>query len=322
MTKKNEDIEFIPFDEAMNSVLKETDRTLLTTPSIVRKYTGYLAGSRGKNIRALALLASAENKDGRVHSDAVKLASSIEILHLATLVHDDVMDDADIRRGKDTLQKKYGKRDAVICGDYLLSLAVKLAGESTDREKYIKLDVPDYMGRLCLGELSQDINNWNLNLSAMQYLRIISGKTAALFEASFYIGAVIGDTEGKALSRYMRLGKYTGMIFQLTDDCMDFEATERVARKPVKSDFEQGVVTLPLIYALGKMRGLKDRINAGGIANDDIDGIVQRSGGLIYTHRIAAMYFDKAKKIIDNLDVTDDKRRHLNTVLNKVYRLE
>jgi heptaprenyl diphosphate synthase len=126
--------------------------------------------------------------DGQIGEKAVKVGAAVEIMHLATLVHDDVIDNADVRRGEPTLQKKYGKRTAVICGDYLVCMAMKLAAsasDQTDVEDYMKLDIPDYMGKVCLGELNQHINNGNVDLSVRRYLKIISGKTAPFLRRHF-----------------------------------------------------------------------------------------------------------------------------------------
>jgi heptaprenyl diphosphate synthase len=155
--KQNENIEYIEFDKALDLVKKEVDTTLSTSPRIIRGYTKHLLASRGKFIRAISVIMCAETKDGLVHPNAIKIAAAIEILHLATLVHDDVIDNADIRRGDITLQKQYGKRTAVICGDYLLCTALNLASSISNKQDYLELDIPDYMGRVCLGELNQHI---------------------------------------------------------------------------------------------------------------------------------------------------------------------
>ena len=319
--EKSDKTEFLTFDLAMDSVVKEIDRILRTAPLIVREYTKHLAASQGKNIRALSLITCSENKDGLIHKNAVKIAAAVEILHLATLVHDDIIDDADIRRGELTLQKKYGKKAAVICGDYLLSLALKLTGTSSNKEDYIDLKIPDYMSKICLGELNQHINNGNLDLTELKYMKIISGKTAALFEASFYAGAVLSKCDDKTLKKYMKLGEYTGMILQLTDDCMDFETTKDIAKKPVQSDFEQGVVTLPIIYAFKNASGFKERLKDKKVSVKEINEVVQKSGGLKYTHEVAKKYYEKSKQIIDKLETTQDKKLRLNLILDKVYRL-
>ena len=135
------------------------------------------------------------DQDDLITPDAVKLSAAVEIMHLATLVHDDVIDNAELRRGELSLQKKYGRRTAVICGDYLLCMALKTASLIEDREEYVKRSFPDYMSKVCLGELNQHINNGNFDLSVYRYLKIIAGKTAALFEAFFHAGAVLSVKE-------------------------------------------------------------------------------------------------------------------------------
>lgn len=314
----------ISYENSLNLVKYEVDSMLSTSPLIIRSYTKHLATSMGKFIRAASVLACAQNKDGAIPENAVKLAAAIEILHLATLVHDDVIDNADLRRGETTLQKKYGKRTAVICGDYLLCMALKIAASVSDRgdtEEYKELEMPDYMSRVCLGELNQHINNGNIDLTVHQYLKIISGKTAALFEASFFGGATLMEKDQQIVKKYARLGRYIGMIFQLTDDCMDFEETEENAKKPVQSDYEQNVITLPLIYAFKHMVGFKDKARMGSITRVEINDVVQRIGGLSYTRMIAKRYYNKSLELIGALDVTEEKEARLKRILDQAYRL-
>lgn len=312
-------LEFIPYDKALELVKKDLNGALSNAPIIIRKYTEHLITSSGKYIRAISLLTCAENKDGLIHPNAIKLAAAIELLHLATLVHDDVIDNANIRRGNLTLQKKYGKRTAVICGDYLFSVALTLAASISNREDYLKLDMPHYMSKVCLGELNQHINNGFLDLSVYQYLKIISGKTAALFEASFYAGAIL--SEDGSLTKYMRLGRYIGMIFQMLDDCLDFETTENIAKKPVQSDFEQGVITLPLIYAFKNMIGFKEKARENQLCRSDINDAVAKTGGLIYTRKVSKKYYEKSLIIINELEITSDKKIKLISILDKASGL-
>jgi len=314
-------ISYIAFNEALSLVKDEADRVLSASPSIIRGYTKHLTSSKGKFIRAIALLTCAQNKDGRIHTNAVKFAAAIETLHLATLVHDDVMDDADIRRGFPTLQKQYGKRTAVICGDYLLCIALKLAADVPNKQDYLNLNIPDYMTRVCFGELNQHINNGNFDLSVYRYLKIISGKTAALFEASFFAGAILSESDPSEIRRYKRLGRYIGMIFQLIDDCMDFEATENIAKKPVQSDFEQNVITLPLIHAFAKMLGFKERALKNEVSRIDIGDAVSKTNGILYTRMVAKKYYDKYIKVVNDMDITENKRDGLISILDKAYRV-
>lgn len=312
------------FSDALDMVKEEVNRVLSGTPVIIRKYTEHLKTSSGKYIRATSLLACAENEDGLIHPHAIKFAAAIELLHLATLVHDDVIDNADIRRGSLTLQKKFGKRTAVICGDYLFCIALQLATDVSNKEEYIKFNMPDYMGKICLGELRQHLNNGFLDLSVSQYLKIISGKTAALFEASFYAGAILNGEEKSLIAKYMRLGHYVGMIFQMTDDCIDFEKTEKIAKKPVQSDFEQGVITLPLIYAFKNMPGLKEKAKGtpdNKLSRKEINDVVANTGGISYTRKLSKRYYDKAMQIINELIITSQKRERLKVILNKAYQL-
>lgn len=309
--------ELITFDNALLLVKIEVDRVLSTSPFIIRGYTEHLMIPRGKFIRAVSLITCAQTSDCLIHPNAVKLAAAIEILHLATLVHDDVIDNADKRRGNITLQKKYGKRAAVICGDYLLCIALKLVSSATNKEDYLNIDIPDYMIRVCLGELYQHTNNGNLDITIYKYLRIISGKTAALFEASFFAGATLCEVDNKELKNYMRLGRYIGMIFQLTDDCNDFEATEHSAKKPVQSDYEQGVITLPLIYTFNNMVDFKEKAKTKGISRNEINDAVLSSGGINFTRMVSKRYYKKALVIINELNANDNKKKELISILDK-----
>ena len=190
------------FEDAFLLVKEEVNSALWASPRIVRGYMEHLARSQGKYIRAMSLLTCSMDREGLIIPSAVKLAAAIEILHLATLVHDDVIDDADIRRGLPTLQKKFGKRTAVICGDYLLSVALRMAASIPDKKDYLEMDLPDYVMKICSGELLQNVNNGNYDLSVFRYLKIITGKTAALFEASFFAGALLSGCDRSELTLY------------------------------------------------------------------------------------------------------------------------
>ena len=152
-------------------------------------------------------------------------------------------------------------------------------------------------------------------------MKIIAGKTAALFEASFHGGALLVEEDQATAKRYAKLGKYIGMIFQLTDDCMDFEATEQSAKKPVRSDYEQNVITLPLIHAFKKITGLRERAIGGKVSKEDADMAVKSSGGLVYTRMVAKQYYNKSLNIIENMDLSSMKRERLLSILKKSYRV-
>ncbi len=320
-TKHEVNIELIRSEEALESVKQEIDKTLMKSPLIIREYTKHLMNSKGKFIRAISVIICAEDEQGMVHKNAVRIAAAIELLHLATLVHDDIIDNAELRRGEVTLQKKYGKRTAVICGDYLLSVALQMAASIENKKDYLDLALPDYVGRVCLGELNQHINNGNIDLSIYRYLKIISGKTAALFEASFFAGAIFSGCAEVETKKYRRLGYYIGMIFQLTDDCIDFEETVEGANKPVQSDYEQGVITLPLIHALSQLSDFKTQAKSGAITRNDINAAVIKTGGLRFTKIMVDKFYNKSMKIINELAVSEHKKDQLIEVLRKATRL-
>lgn len=256
------------------------------------------------------------NDDNEIHEDAIRFAAAIEILHLATLVHDDVMDDADTRRGVVTLHKKYGRKTAVICGDYLLALATNYAAQIQDKNKYIDFDFSDIMLNIALGELSQHINNGNLDLSMKDYLEIIDGKTAKLFEASFIAGAVTITSDRDEIENYRRLGYLLGMIFQISDDLIDFEETETNALKPVQSDFEQGVVTLPLIYAFEQEPELKKKT----LTQKMVEEVVKKYDGVGFARRKSRKYYDEAIELIETMELSDMKRESILEIFNKAVR--
>jgi heptaprenyl diphosphate synthase len=312
---------FLDFDVSLGQVKRLVSQALSRAPSIVSRHIGYLREGQGKYIRAVSLLTCAMNGQTKIPENAVKLAAAMEILHLATLVHDDIIDDADLRRGIPTLKKKYGNKTAVICGDYLLGAALKLSASIDNRKDYLDTEMPEYLSSLSLGELEQHINNGNLNLSVYRYLHIISGKTAALFEACFHAGAVLCGADSGQRKAYRRLGHSIGMIFQMTDDCMDFEAGENAARKPVQSDYEQGVITLPLIRALKSSPEFKQKLQTRSISREEINRAVFTWGGLDFTRLTAGKYADKARKQITLLDINEFKRDKLQLILQKALRL-
>ena len=307
------------FETAMEKVREEVDRVLLSAPLLLRTYTSHLTLTHGKFIRAKAVLACAMDAEGCVHGDAVVFAAAIELLHLATLVHDDIMDDAALRRGVATLQKKFGKRTAVICGDYLLAAALKEFAKVEDTDSYKNLKVSNYVEQICMGELRQSANNFNYHLSMFRYLSIINGKTAALFEASYFAGAVVAERDEKRLRLYRRLGRYTGIVFQLTDDCIDYECDTRAAGKNVQSDYEQGVITLPVIHTFDYHPELKKRAESGDLPTEELLDAVKKSDGVGFTHQTAKRYYEKAMAALKDLYFTEPKEALLKQLLDKAY---
>lgn len=314
--------ERLEYDEAQRLTELEVEKLLKNAPPLIRRQTSHLARATGKGIRARALLTCAMGGDGLVSHSAVKAAAAIELLHLATLVHDDIIDDADLRRGIDTLHIKFGQKIAVLCGDYLLCIAFDLASsippQETDGDKP-GVVLPSYFTEICLGEIGEFSNTGNLDLSEGEYFRIISGKTAALFQASFHVGFLLSDEPPEAGDLYIEIGKQVGMIFQLADDCLDFISSQKKAKKPVLTDCRHGVMTLPLIYALQADKTLRGKIK-NGLAEQELKTAVLAAGGIEYTRSKIGEHWSTAKKLISVLEA-ENKKTQLELLLDKAAAL-
>lgn len=276
---------------------------ITSAPLTVRRYVGGLLATRGKALRAHALLACAMGEGDKIPPEAAYLAAAVELLHLASLVHDDVIDDAELRRGSPSLQALYGKRRAVICGDFLLCAALQTAGKT--RRDDLPEELLSAAARLCSGELLQEENCSNLALSTRTYLKIIRGKTATLFESCFWAGAALAGNNRRVSAKFRRMGRYVGMGFQLCDDCADYEQEAALSGKPSKRDNEQGVITLPLIFTL------KNGLAGGSVA------AVRESGGLNYTYALAQRYFQKAAALLQSDEMTPEKRAAVLAVIKR-----
>lgn len=309
----------LSFDEAMRRTEGEIIHQLKSTPAVIKQLTGHLSRAAGKNIRAKSLLMCAIRHDEGIVNDAVKMAAAVELLHLATLVHDDIIDEAVKRRSIQTLHRKFGEKAAILCGDYLVCMALELASTVKpleERRARIPKTLPGYLTDVLTGEMRQNQNNRNYALTERQYLNIITGKTAAMFEASFHAGFLLSDEPVNLETEYLKIGRNTGIIFQLADDCADYESTQKSSKKPVLSDFRTGVVTLPLIYALKSDKSLYDRIMRG-IIPQELKKAVEASGGLSYTHLRISEYFKRTARLIAALRTTPEKKDRLVFLLEK-----
>jgi octaprenyl-diphosphate synthase len=207
----------------------------------------YLNGNGGKRLRPILLLLSSK-LIGETTESAINLAAVVEMIHTATLVHDDIIDDADTRRGKRSANVVWGNQTCVLAGDWLYMQAFQIA--LRERNFHV-LDILIALTQMMVeGELLQLERLGKIGVTEADYMELVDRKTAGLFSACSRLGAVIAGAEEAAEAR---LGEYAwnlGMAFQLIDDILDFTARETVLGKPVGGDLREGKVTLPLIYAL------------------------------------------------------------------------
>lgn len=308
-------------DEAREQLSALMTRVLTKAPAPILDIMKHLAISQGKGVRALLLFYTAMDENGLVPSDAVTAAAAAELFHLATLVHDDVIDDAALRRGTATVQAKFGKKQAVICGDYLLCSAAALVAPLHERYRGAVPFLTTFTSALssvCLGELNQLRNNRNLDLTIPGYLRIVSGKTAALFYACALAGAFIAGLAKPKAVRLARFGRYVGMVFQIIDDCKDYEQNETEAQKTVLKDIGEGVVTLPLIYAMAANPEV--RTAALSIFSDELQigrlaALIKNTTGVEQSRALAMRYAKKAEALLDGFP--DCQTRPLLELLHK-----
>ncbi len=214
---------------------------------VIADATSALVGGDGKLLRpGLLIVASRFGRmDGKKRAS---LAAALEMLHIATLIHDDVIDDSPLRRGLPAAHVRYGKKDAVLIGDYLLSRCFLLAASYTSPENATRL--ARAISVICTMEIEQDIDRFKADPSVRRYLRKIMGKTALLFSLACHVGAVEAKAPPAACERLRRAGYDIGMAFQIIDDILDYVGTADRVRKPIGNDLRAGLATLPLICAL------------------------------------------------------------------------
>ena len=260
-----------------------------------------LIDANGKMLRPAFLIMA--GRFGKRPKDLTDLAAAIELLHIATLIHDDVIDEADTRRGIPTIHSLYSPKEAVLAGDWLFSRCFRLASESTSPGNARLLAA--LVGALCSEEIHQDLDRFRWPRSERNYLRKIAGKTAALFSMALRAGAVETKASPANIAALTRAGYAAGMAFQVMDDVLDYESSSGDMRKPVAKDVREGLCTLPLILA---MKAAPDQLEPllGSIRPDDdaieaIVAVVRDSGALDGSRAVASRYTDRAMLEISRL---------------------
>lgn len=273
----------------------------------VEGYISYACGSAGKRLRpALALLVgTATGKAQKSHED---LAVIIELIHIATLVHDDIMDGAERRRDQPTANAKWGNAISVLLGDCLFAHALRLASGFEDSS--ICRRIADAAANVCSGEILQTQRRFDLNLSAQDYFRIIEMKTAALFAVACELGAVLGGCDAKTAEALRRFGLKFGTAYQIYDDCLDLVGDESRVGKTLGTDFLKGKSTLPIIVLLEQATATdRDRINEWILHHQAEDlfllrELVLREGGVSKAIAVTRRYLEEARAELEVLSDT------------------
>ena len=257
---------------------------------LINQVAEYIVASGGKRVRPLVVVIAARacGYRGERHADA---ATIIELIHTATLLHDDVVDGSTLRRGQDTANSVWGNEASVLVGDFLYSRAFQMMVSLG--EMRIMSVMADATNRIAEGEVLQLMNTGDPETTEERYFDVIHRKTARLFEAGTQIAAILAGATPAVEAAMARYGRHLGVAFQLVDDVLDYSAGPEQRGKNVGDDLAEGKPTLPLIHALrngseADRQLIRHAIEQGGVADiERITAIIESTGGLDYTARLA-----------------------------------
>ena len=265
---------------------------------LVQKMTNYHIQTEGKKLRALLTLGSAKlcnySKGGR----DINLAACVELIHAATLMHDDVIDISDVRRGKKTINSIWGNQSSILVGDYLLSRCFEMMVEDGNLE-ILKL-LSSTSTKIAQGEILQLQHKGEIDMLEETYLKIISTKTAALFSASTKVGAILANKENKEKDALEFYGKNLGLTFQIADDTLDYNSELKLFGKKIGNDFYEGKITLPIILLFQQInntekQNLKDIFKKNTRSENDLKFTLE----LISKYKIINQCYKKAEHFIN-----------------------
>jgi len=237
-------------------LVEEKIKTKLNSDvGLVQKMTNYHIQTGGKRLRALLTLGSAKlcgySKGGR----DINLAACVELIHAATLMHDDVIDVSDLRRGKKTINSIWGNQSSILVGDYLLSRCFEMMVEDGNLE-VLKL-LSSTSSKIAQGEILQLQHKGEIDMLEETYLKIISTKTAVLFSASTKVGAILANKQNKEKDALEFYGKNLGLTFQIADDTLDYNSELKLFGKKIGNDFFEGKITLPIILLFQQINNIE-----------------------------------------------------------------
>jgi octaprenyl-diphosphate synthase len=294
------------------AIEREFGRDTVSGVSAITEIGEYLRGGGGKRLRPALLLLSSKlfDYDGR---GAIKLGAVVEIIHTATLVHDDIIDDAKTRRGRPAANTQWGNSKCVLAGDWLYMQAFKVAVQ--ERNFRILDSLIELTQQMVEGELLQ-MEKLGKLISLDEHFDLIYRKTACLFSVCMRMGAILGGATPEQEDQVARYGRDLGMAFQIVDDVLDLTASERVLGKPVASDLREGKVTMAVIHALERCSPDEKRMIAtvveqrafNGVSHSDILDILTRYSSIEAAHARAAQYADSARKAICTFPPSEIKR--------------
>lgn len=279
---------------------------------ILREASTQLLQAGGKRIRPIFVLLSGQM--GQYNLDRFNtVAVSLELIHMATLVHDDVVDDSQLRRGKPTVKQLYGNRVAMYTGDYILARALENITTIKDPELHQLLSKT--LVEVCMGEIDQIQFKYNFDQQLRDYLRRIKRKTALLIATSCKLGAIAGHTTTEEARRLYQYGYYIGMSYQIIDDILDFTSTEKELGKPTASDLLQGNITLPVLIAMKNdsfnqllKKAFANPNSVDQSSFDELLSMLKETNAIEASYELSDRYLAKALEVLEPLPDQEAKR--------------
>jgi octaprenyl-diphosphate synthase len=271
---------------------------------LINQMSHYIVGSGGKRLRPMLLLLAAKALGG-INDHHLMLAAVIEFIHTATLLHDDVVDDSDLRRGKESANAVWGNAASVLVGDYLYSSAFEMMVR-TGNMRVMEI-LSQTTTAIAEGEVLQLLNCNNPDTTEEKYLEVIARKTAILFSAATKLSAVIVGASSEIEEGLTKYGQHLGIAFQLIDDALDYKANKEELGKNLGDDLAEGKPTLPLIYAIQNGSKNEAKIITNAIRNsnreafNEVYAVVQKTKAIGYTERLAEVEAQKAIKALNLL---------------------
>jgi octaprenyl-diphosphate synthase len=287
----------------LSEIEKQLSENLKPYLDLVSEVANHILFAGGKRLRPLLLVLAAK-LCGYTDNYAKAVASAMEYLHAATLLHDDIIDDAVLRRGKTVAHSVYGNAVTVLVGDFLLARALAICADS-GKIKVIHL-ISNLTENMSTGEVHQLMRKGDVTLTEDEYLEVIRRKTAVLFQAACTISAVIADASFEKEQALSDFGYNLGLAFQMVDDLFDYTMDTAALGKEVGADLREGKLTLPIIQALKEADPVDREQMVTIIQNEDFSveefnalvALLQKCGGIEYTVKTATDYVDRAKKAL------------------------
>ena len=279
-------------------------RRLASQVALVNQIAGYITGAGGKRVRPLLVLLFA-NALGFRGPERFELAATVEFIHTATLLHDDVVDESDLRRGKKTTNALFGNAASILVGDFVYSRAFQMM-VSVNRMRVLQV-LSDATNVIAEGEVLQLMNMHDPDVQVSDYLTVIRFKTAKLFEASARLGAVLAETPPDVEEACANYGRSLGTAFQLIDDLLDYEGSTAELGKNVGDDLREGKPTLPLLLAMERGDAaerllIREAILEGEVARlPEVIDIVRRTGAIDATRDAAREQIEQAQLSLNRL---------------------